>query len=54
MNFKELMYDYKPIQKRLESPTENEVLIKVYATTSHIADVKICGFKNSHFDKREF
>jgi hypothetical protein len=54
VNLKELMYDYKPIQKSPELPTENEVLIKVYATTCHIEDVKIRGFKISHFGKREF
>ncbi|MFC1784466.1 hypothetical protein ACFL0J_02395 [Candidatus Neomarinimicrobiota bacterium] len=46
------MYDYKSIQKRPEPPTENEVLIKVYATTRQIEDVKIRGFKISHL--REF
>ena len=51
---KKFTYDYTSIHKRPEPPTENEVLIKVYATTCHIGDVNIRGYKISHFGKREF
>ena len=42
----------KEVQK--PTPKDNEVLIKIHATTAHEGDAKIRAFKISHFGKREF